>query len=190
VKIRESVNRFSGETRPSADSLILPALTGQRVKAGGANSQALLDDKDKQLIVMLQEDAELSLSAMGAKLGLTRMSVSNRIKRLKQFGVITGAHYRVDPQKVGQDYLVISQVACGVPRPEIEEVASKIAKIPGIQAVYLTFGQYDILFIARRKDKQSAKDLVYEISEIKGIRSTLTTIPHTVIKESLEVQLE
>ncbi len=149
-----------------------------------------LDDKDRLLLKILQEDAELSLSAMGSELGLTKMSVSNRIKRLKEAGILLGSHYRVNPQAVDQDYLVVCQVTCNVSGPKMEKLASKIARIPGVQTVYMNFGPYDILFIARRPNKQSAKDLVYSVSEIEGIRNTLTTIPHTVFKESLDISLD
>ncbi len=155
----------------------------------GVDSQVVLDQKDRLLLSILQNDATLSLSAIGEELGLTKMAVSNRIKSLKDAGVIAGSHYRVDPQKVGQDYLIVTQVTCEVSGPGQEKVASQIANIPGVQTVYLNFGPYDILFIARRRDRQSAKDLIYDVSRIHGIRNTLTIIPHTVIKESLEVEM-
>ncbi|MDA4124642.1 MAG: Lrp/AsnC family transcriptional regulator [Thaumarchaeota archaeon] len=153
-------------------------------------SQVNLDRKDELLISILQNDAELSLSAIGEQVGLSKMAVSNRIKSLRDAGILEGSHYRVNPQKVGQDYLMVSQVICDASGPEQEEVGSQIARLPGVQTVYLNFGSYDILFVARRRDKQSAKELLYKVSRIHGIRNTLTTIPHTVIKESLEVRLE
>jgi len=159
------------------------------MKAGVSGTVAL-DEKDRLLLSLLQNDAGLSLSEIGLKLGLTKMSVSNRIKSLKMAGILEGSHYRVNPQRVGQDYLMVTQVTCDVSGPEQEKVAAKIAKIPGVQSVYLNFGPYDILLVARRRDKQSAKDLLYEVSEIHGIRNTLTIIPHTVVKESLEIELE
>lgn len=156
----------------------------------GANRILALDEKDRLLLSILQGDAELSMSEIGKQLGLTKMAISNRIRNLRKAGVLEGSHYRVNPQKVGQDYLMVTQVTCDVSGPEQEKAAAKIAKIPGVQTVYLNFGPYDILFVARRRDKQSAKDLLYEVSQIQGVRNTLTIIPHTVIKESLEIELE
>jgi DNA-binding Lrp family transcriptional regulator len=95
----------------------------------------------------------------------------------------------VDPQKVDQGYLVICQVTCETSGLAQEKVGARIARIPGIQSVYLTFGPYDILIIARRKNLQAAKDMLYDLTLIPGIKNTLTTIPHTVVKESLEVEL-
>ncbi len=155
-----------------------------------ASGCADLDRIDKTLISILQSQADLSLAAIGQKLGLTKMAVSNRIKNLRKDGVLDGQYYRVNPHRVGQDYMIVTQVTCDVSGPEQEKLASKIAAIPGVQSVYLNFGPYDILFTARRRDKESAKRLLYQISRIGGIRTTLTTIPHTVVKEGLEVSLD
>ncbi|HKT22703.1 MAG TPA: Lrp/AsnC ligand binding domain-containing protein, partial [Nitrososphaerales archaeon] len=67
--------------------------------------------------------------------------------------------------------------------------AKKIATLEGVQTVYLNFGPWDMLLIARRANKESAKNLVYDISRIPGVRNTLTMIPHTVIKESPKLSL-
>ena len=145
------------------------------------------DDKDRMLLAILQEDAEVSLTELCKEINLTKMAISNRIKRLKEIGVITGSSYKVDPEKLGQDYVVISRVICSHKGLEQEKIANSIAKFSGVMSLYLVFGTSDILFIARRKDKASAKQLLYDISKIPGVRSTNTTIPHTVIKESLTV---
>ncbi len=130
------------------------------------------------------------MSVIGEKLGLTKMAVSNRIKRLKEEGVLIGARYIVNPMQVGQGYVVVCQVTCETSGAQQERIANQIAKLPGVQTVYLNFGPYDILFIARRTDNKGAKDLLYEVTQMQGIRNTLTTIPHTVIKESLKVTLD
>lgn len=148
-----------------------------------------LDGKDEVLLSLLQSDAELSLTELGKRLGLSKMAVSNRIRRLKGAGALVGSFYKVNAEKVGQGYLIVSQAACEVSGPEQQKIAAQIAKIPGVQTVYLTFGPYDILFIARRRDMQSARDLLYDVTHIKGIRNTQTTIPHTIIKETLNVNL-
>ena len=129
------------------------------------------------------------MEAIGKQVGLTKMAVSNRIRHLKEAGILEGCHYRVNPEKVGQDYAMIAQVTCESPGPGQEKIATQIAAIPGVQSVYLTFGPYDIFFTARTGDKESAKELMNRVSQIRGISHTLTTIPHTVMKESLQVHL-
>ncbi|MDE1854005.1 MAG: Lrp/AsnC family transcriptional regulator [Thaumarchaeota archaeon] len=149
-----------------------------------------LDQKSERLLAALQSNGELSLAEIGKMLGLSKMAVSNRIRRLKGAGILEGSHYKVNPQKVGQEYLVVSQASCEASGPEQQKIAAQIARIPGVQSVYLTFGPFDILFIARRRDMKSARDLLYDVTRIQGIRNTQTTIPHTVIKETLDISLE
>ena len=155
-----------------------------------ANSEVpTLDKIDRLLLSILQDNAELSLEAIGRQVNLTKMAVSNRIKHLKNAGILEGCHYRVNPLHVGQDYMLVAQATCEVSGPAQEKIAAQIAKIPGVQSVYLTFGPYDIFFTARTEGRESAKELMYSVTQIPGIRNTLTTIPHTVVKESLNVHL-
>lgn len=155
-----------------------------------ANTHRRLDKKDMVLLALLQGNGELSLTEIGNRVGLSKMAISNRIRNLKNAGVLEGSYYKVNPERVGQEYLIVTQAECEVSGPEQLKIASQIAKVPGVQTVYLTFGPYDILFIARRKDMKSARDLLYEVTHIHGIRNTQSTIPHTIIKESLNVSLE
>jgi DNA-binding Lrp family transcriptional regulator len=148
-----------------------------------------LDETDRLLLSILQDDAELSLSELGKRVNLTKMAISNRMKRLKKLGIIEGSSFRLNPEKLGQDYIVISRVTCRYKGLEQEKIANDIAKFPGVMSVYLVFGASDILLIARRKDKKSAKQLLYDISKIGGVRNTITLIPHTVIKESVMIDV-
>ncbi len=148
-----------------------------------------IDDTDRLLLSILQENAELSLSELGSRVNLTKMAISNRLKRLKKLGIIEGSYFRLNPEKLGQDYIVISRVTCGYKGLEQENIANAIAKFPGVMSVYLVFGTSDILLIARRRDKKSAKQLLYDISKIQGVRNTITMIPHTVIKESVAIDI-
>ena len=149
-----------------------------------------IDETDRLLLLILQQNAELSLAELGEKVNLTKMAVSNRMKRLKKLGIIEGSCYRLNPEKLGQDYILISRVTCSYKGLEQEKIANAIAKFPGVMSVYLVFGTSDILLIARRRDKKSAKQLLYDISKIQGVRNTITMIPHTVIKESLTIDIQ
>lgn len=149
-----------------------------------------LDEKDRLILSALQDDAKVSLSVLGSKVGLTRMSVFSRIRSLKEHGVIEGSYYRINSSMVDRSYLMVVQVSFDVSGPDQERVAKKIAELNGVQSVYLNFGPWDMLLIARRSNKESAKNLVYEISRLPGVRNTLTMIPHTVIKESSKLSLE
>ena len=53
-----------------------------------------MDDKNRQILDLLQRDARISIKAIAARVGLARSSVRERIARLEREGTIRG--YRVE----------------------------------------------------------------------------------------------
>ena len=65
------------------------------------NENSRLDDIDLGIIQALAADARTSLAALARSLGLSAPSVSERVKRLEDGGVITGYRAVVDPARLG-----------------------------------------------------------------------------------------
>ena len=60
-----------------------------------------LDNIDKMIITMLQENARMSLKEIAQKVYLSSPAVSARIDTLVQNGYIEGFHARINPIKLG-----------------------------------------------------------------------------------------
>lgn len=56
-----------------------------------------IDDTDRAIIKLLVENARLSYSEIGEKVGLSRVAVKNRIKAIEKEGIIKGYHAEIDP---------------------------------------------------------------------------------------------
>ena len=61
----------------------------------------LLDDIDVQLLRILYADARTSIAELARALNMSAPSVSERLKRLKESGVIRGFTVEVDPALLG-----------------------------------------------------------------------------------------
>lgn len=61
----------------------------------------MLDATDRLLIDHLVDDARLSLKELAARVGLSSPSVSERLRRLEERGVIRGFTVAVDPEVLG-----------------------------------------------------------------------------------------
>ena len=64
---------------------------------------ATVDSTDKAILKLLQEDATLSLDDIAVRIGASKTPIWNRIKRLKESGVISHQVALVSPQAVGLD---------------------------------------------------------------------------------------
>lgn len=60
-----------------------------------------LDAKDIAIIEALQADGRISLSELGRRIGLSQPSMSERVRRLEERGIITGYSARIDPLALG-----------------------------------------------------------------------------------------
>ena len=60
-----------------------------------------LDRIDRQLIGVLDADGRASLAEIGTRVGLSGPAVGERLRRLRENGVIEGFGVRVDPRALG-----------------------------------------------------------------------------------------
>lgn len=60
-----------------------------------------MDNIDRQIISMLQENARTPLKVLAEKVFLSSPAVSARIRQLENDGVIVGYHAELDPTKLG-----------------------------------------------------------------------------------------
>ena len=64
---------------------------------------ARLDEIDRKILAELQQDAELSLDDIARRVGSSKTPVWNRIRRMKEDGVITRQTVILDPEALGYE---------------------------------------------------------------------------------------
>lgn len=70
-------------------------------------SERLLDDTGWKLLCALQEDARLSYSDLGRRVGLTSPAVAERIRKMEDAGIILGYRVALNLSRVGLPVLAI-----------------------------------------------------------------------------------
>lgn len=71
----------------------------------------MMDQLDRTLLQLLQEDGRMTVSELSKRLALSRPSISERMLRLQERGVITGFGARVSPAAVGRNIQLIIQMS-------------------------------------------------------------------------------
>jgi Lrp/AsnC family leucine-responsive transcriptional regulator len=105
----------------------------------------MLDERDKCLLALLEADARTSLADLARALKLSPQSVSERLARLRDIGVISGYRAVLDPKRLGLGLGAYIRI-----RPalgEIARVAQIVRDIPEIVECDRITG--DDCFVAR-----------------------------------------
>ena len=70
----------------------------------------VIDEKDVEILELLQGDARMSLQKMATKLGLAKSTLNYRLKKLEEQGIIEGYYAKLNAMKLGKDYYTITFV--------------------------------------------------------------------------------
>lgn len=90
-----------------------------------------LDETDRQIIGALSNDGRISFAELGRRVNLSSPSVTERVRRLEQAGVITGYRAEVDPRALGYQLTAIVRVKPVV--RQLSKIAELAAEIPQIE---------------------------------------------------------
>jgi Lrp/AsnC family transcriptional regulator for asnA, asnC and gidA len=130
-----------------------------------------LDDADKAIIELLQEDGRMPYTRLATSVGLSEAAVRQRVQRLIDDNVVQIVAV-TDPLRIGFS----RQAMVGVrTEGDIRAVADTLAAIPEIDYVVFTSGSFDLLFEIVCEDDEHLLTLLNDkVRSIPGVRSTET----------------
>lgn len=135
-----------------------------------------LDKLDYQIIQVMMENAEISYADLGKKLFVSGGTIHVRIKKLQEFGIVTGSRLTINTKALGFD--IITFIGIYLEKSSMyEEVAKELKKIPEIVRLNYTTGTYSMFAEIICKDIQQLKHVLHdELQNIRGIERTETLI--------------
>ena len=112
-----------------------------------------LDEIDHNILETLQRDARLSNKELAATVGLAPSSCLERVRRLKQNGVLQGFHATVNPKElnIGLEAMIAVQLQRHS-RDMVETFHNHIMGLPEVTAIYHVAGSHDYLVHVSVKD--------------------------------------
>ncbi len=90
----------------------------------------ILDVTGWEILRVLQEDARLSFSELGRRVGLSAPAVAERVRKLEEAGIIAGYHAQVRPEKMG--YALMAFIRMESPGEKCEIVSAFVAELPEV----------------------------------------------------------
>jgi len=133
-----------------------------------------MDATDTKLMALLRKDARTSIAVLAAKLGVSRGTVSNRITKLEDAGVIVGYTVRLRPD--AQPNEIKAWMGIAVEGNETRAVIGSLLGEPGVATLHDTNGRWDLLAELRASNLAELSQVLERIRLVRGISSTETSI--------------
>nr|WP_320015602.1 Lrp/AsnC family transcriptional regulator [uncultured Desulfobacter sp.] len=134
-----------------------------------------LDELEIQIILALQKDARKSYKSIAKELGVAEGTVSNRVNRLIQQGILK-LEARVNPFAMSNKVAAI--VGINTTRNHHTKAAKEIMALSNVNAVWATTGKYDMFVEVLADSIKELNVFIFEegLSNIEGIEATETHI--------------
>ena len=133
-----------------------------------------MDETDHQLISLLRQDARLTVAALATKLGVSRGTVTNRLRRLENDNVIVGYTVRLRPDVRQSE--ITAWMSIAVEGNQSRTVIASLLGEPGVATLHDTNGRWDLLAELRAENLQDLAKVLERIRLLKGISNTETSI--------------
>ncbi|MFX0097759.1 MAG: Lrp/AsnC family transcriptional regulator [Candidatus Hodarchaeota archaeon] len=123
----------------------------------------ILDDYDKKILSLVEVDYRISAQEISREVNLSRLSVSQRIRKLKKRGVIQGFTIIIDPNLVGLKKTVFVWVKSNPREPWLVEELERLSECQVSDGIT---GEYGLLMLFKFRDDLHFTTTLPEIDNI------------------------
>lgn len=149
----------------------------------------MLDELDLKILKLLQKNGRIKRSEIAENVGLSIPSVSERLYKLEDSGVIEGYYARLNRKALGNDIMAFIIVVMDSSK-HFKEFTSKIEKMPQIIECYTVLGEGSHIMKAVVKDSGSLEKLLTVIQSWPGVVRTITSLILSTIKETTVLDIK
>ena len=153
----------------------------------GNGSSHKVDDVDRKIIRLLQEDARKSFNKIAESLGIAVGTAYNRVKNLEDSGILKGYTIMLDSAKLG--YGLTALILIEAEGRYLPEVENGIAKLDEVICIYDITGDYDIAVVARFRNRSTLNNFIKSALKMPHVSRTVTNVVLNVVKEDFRVKV-
>ncbi len=149
----------------------------------------MLDDLDINILNMLQMKARTKRNEIAEAVGLSIPSVSDRLAKLEEKGIIEGYYAHLDKKSFGYDIMAYIQVIMESSK-HYKSLIQHVEKLPEVLECHSVLGEGSHLLKAIAKNTEALEKLLGEIQSWPGVTATKTTFVLSTIKETTIINIK
>lgn len=150
-----------------------------------------MDDADLRILRVLQTDGRISNADLAQRVGLSAAACHERVRRLKERGVIRGYAALLDPVQLDRPLLIFVEVYLDRSTPDVfDAFARAVRRTPEVLECHMVAGGFDYLIKARVRDMDAYRAFLGDVlTRMPGIRQTHTYAVMEEIKATVALPI-
>ena len=144
---------------------------------------AKLDDLEIEILKILEKDTRISYRKIANKLSISVGTTHNRIKKLKEKGILKGYSLLYDTKILGYNLQFLIMIS--ISGRHIQEVLEQISQFPSVTEIHQMTGEYTAVLFCRFKQIEEVQQLLNNMNQIPYItKLTSSMILNTFLDRS------
>jgi DNA-binding Lrp family transcriptional regulator len=148
-----------------------------------------VDNKDREILDLLQKNGRMSISEIAVKVSLSDTPCLRRVKKLEELGIISGYGAQLNNKELGLNVLIYAFIKLqGNTDKNAEQFEQSVLALDNVLECSVISGRHDYLLKIIAKDLEDYERFVKKslgnISAINAIESTVV-LKQTFAKTSL-----
>ncbi|WP_190808897.1 Lrp/AsnC family transcriptional regulator [Flagellimonas sp. S3867] len=150
-----------------------------------------LDEIDKLLVKLLQEDCKKTTKQYADSLGFSKTAVYERIRRLERTGIVTNYVALIDKEKVQRNFTVLCHIRLVQHTKEnVLRFEREVLKLNEVSECFHVSGDYDYILKVNVGDMKEYREfMVAKLTAISNIGSTQSSFSIREVKSSPSVHI-
>lgn len=151
-----------------------------------------IDSIDKQILTILQQDAQITNVELAKKVGISPPSMLERVKRLEKNGIIKRYVAIVDPMKISKGVFAMVSVSLSAHQlSSVDQFTKIIKKLDEVLECYHVAGEEDfILKVAVSSIEEYEKFILSKLTKINGVNKINTKFVLSTVKYNTKIKIE
>jgi Lrp/AsnC family leucine-responsive transcriptional regulator len=148
-----------------------------------------LDEYDRQLLYLVQEDSGQTAERMAQQVPLSPSAIQRRLRKLREDGVITRYAAILDPAKIGKPTHFVVSVQVERERPEhLTQFRAWLAAQAHVQQAFYVTGEADFILVITAPDTDTYDRLMADlVKDNPNVKRFTTNVALSVVKTGLSI---
>ncbi|MBU0475612.1 MAG: Lrp/AsnC family transcriptional regulator [Bacteroidetes bacterium] len=149
----------------------------------------LLDEIDIKILNILQDEGRTKRNVLAEAVKLSLPSLSERLNKLEEKGIITGYYTKLNLKNFGLDLMAFITIHTDSSK-HYDSFAENVKNTEEILECYAVLGEGSHIMKAIVKDSLSLEKLLSKIQSWKGVKRTHSRFVLSTIKETTKIKIK